>query len=326
MKNKPHASQELYCQFLLAAQNNFTATELSSHIDNLSHDDVTRWLSKTKLKPSYLWQQAKPLIKPQAGYLVCDDSVIGKSRSEKLPLATWQYSGTEHKVVRGVGLVTVLWSQDDEHIPIDFRVYAKAQDGYTKNQHFQDMVRLAHHRGLKPEGVLFDGWYASQANLTLIQSFNWIWITRLKGNRVVNRLQHLEDLTIPEEGLIVELKFVGPIKVFKFIATDGDIEYWATNNLDLESQDIRYTGALRWKIEEYHRGLKQCTGIERCQSRIPRSQRTHIFCSIMAFVSLEKLRLERAISWYEAKRQIIHEAISNYLQAPTIPLAFAENA
>jgi hypothetical protein len=58
--------------------------------------------------------------------------VIGKSRSEKLPLATWQYSGAEHKVVRGVGLVTMLWSQNDAHIPIDFRIYAKAQDGYTK--------------------------------------------------------------------------------------------------------------------------------------------------------------------------------------------------
>lgn len=326
MNNKPHCDKELYCQFLLAAQTNFTATELSSHLDQLSHDDVTRWLKGTKLKPSYLWEQAKPLIKPHVGYFVCDDSVIGKSRSEKLPLAAWQYSGTEHKIVRGVGLVTLLWSQLDEHIPVDFRVYAKSQDGYTKNQHFQAMLTLAHHRGLKPEGVLFDGWYASQANLVLIQSFGWTWLTRLKGNRVINRTQHLEDVHIPEGGLIVELKFVGPTKVFKFMAKDGDIEYWATNDLDLESHDIRQAGALRWKIEEYHRGLKQCTGLERCQARLPRSQRTHIFCSIIAFVSLEKLRLERSISWYQTKRQIIHEAISHYLQTPTIPLAFAENA
>jgi hypothetical protein len=48
MNNKPHCSQKLYCQFLLAAQSNFTATELSSHIKELSHDDATRWLGKTK--------------------------------------------------------------------------------------------------------------------------------------------------------------------------------------------------------------------------------------------------------------------------------------
>jgi hypothetical protein len=123
------------------------------------------------------------------------------------------------------------------------------------------MLTLAQHRGFKPEAVLFDGWYASQANLVLIQSLSWVWITRLKGNRVVNRLHHLEEIDVPETGLIVELKFVGPTKVFKFIAQDGDIEYWVTNNLDLEAKDIRKTTALRWKIEEYHRIIEDSNNV-----------------------------------------------------------------
>ena len=37
----------------------------------------------------------------------------------------------------------------------------------------------------------------------------------------------------------------------------------------------------RWKIEKFHRGVKQVSGIEKCQSRPGRIQRTHIACAIM---------------------------------------------
>lgn len=319
-------SQERYCQFLLAAQQNFTATEMADHLAGVSHDAITRWLAQTKLPPSLLWEQAKPLVDPTAGYLVLDDSVLAKPRSDQLSLAAWQYSGTTHTVIKGVGLITLLWTHRNEHIPLDFRIYAKKHDGYTKNQHFQEMLRLAKHRGLQPKAVLFDTWYASQNNLHTIQEFGWIWITQLRKNRVINYTQHLEELDIPLEGLIVHLKFVGPTKVFKLNATNGDIEYWATNDLEATGDDIRQSGAIRWRIEEYHRGLKQTAGIERCQSRTPRAQRTHIFCSIMAFLSLEKRRLTTGITWYETKRQIIREAITTYLKAPTIELAFVANA
>lgn len=320
--NKQKCNKELYCQFLLAAQANFTATEMADHLSGIAHDSITRWLSHTKLPPALVWQQAKPLVDPKQGYLILDDSVLDKSRSAKQPLAAWQYSGACHDLVQGIGLVTLLWSQQDEHIPLDFRIYAKKHDGYTKNQHFQEMLVLAHHRGLKPQAVLFDAWYAAQINLHLIQSFNWVWITQLRKNRVVNYTQHLADIDISSKGTVVHLKFVGPTKVFKFNANNGDIEYWATNDLSLTSSDISQAGAKRWKIEEYHRGLKQTAGVERCQSRAPRAQRTHIFCSIMAFLSLEKLKLKSSQTWYQIKREIIHTAITNYLKAPTIELAF----
>lgn len=326
MEQKQKCSKELYCNFLLAAQVNFTTTEMAEHLENISHDAVTRWLAKTKLPPSLIWQQAESLIDKNSGYLILDDSVIDKSRSPKLPLAGWQYSGNSHKVVRGLGLITLLWSEHDEHIPLDFRIYSKKQDGFTKNQHFQEMLRLANHRGLKPKAVLFDTWYSSRLNLNTIQSFGWYWITQLRKNRVINKTQHLEELNIPDEGLIVDLKFVGPVKVFKFSVKNNDIEYIATNNLDLSSSDARISGAQRWKIEEYHRGLKQTVGVERCQARIPRSQRTHIFCSIMTFLALEKHRIKTGETWYKTKKDIISDAITSYLRTPTLELAFVKSA
>ena len=36
---------------------------------------------------------------------------------------------------------------------------------------------------------------------------------------------------------------------------------------------------MRWKIEEFHRELKQLTGVEACQCRQARIQRNHIACA-----------------------------------------------
>lgn len=323
LKQTSKCNKEIYCQFLLAAQSNFTGTEMSDHLSGIAHDSVTRWLSKTKLTPSILWEHIEPLVDKSEGYLICDDSLIAKNRSEKLSLAASQYSGAEKKILRGIGLITLLWSKGDEHIPVDYRLYAKREDGYSKNQHFCEMLKLAYHRGLKPKAVVFDSWYASKINLEYIDSLGWTWITQLKANRVVNYHYHLKELDISQEGTIVHLKMYGNVKVFKFIASDGDIEYHATNDLNLSSTDIRRANAKRWKIEEYHRGLKQLCGIEKCQSRTSRSQRTHIFCCILAFLSLEINRLKQGITWYQAKKQIIENAITNYLKKPTIQLVGA---
>ncbi|WP_157209499.1 transposase [Methanosarcina barkeri] len=42
-----------------------------------------------------------------------------------------------------------------------------------------------------------------------------------------------------------------------------------------------------WKIEEYHRGIKQFCGVEKFQARKEESQRAHIMFSLRAFLRLE---------------------------------------
>jgi hypothetical protein len=46
--------KELYCQFLIAAQTNYTATDFATHIDTVAHDAITRFLARTKLTPMTL--------------------------------------------------------------------------------------------------------------------------------------------------------------------------------------------------------------------------------------------------------------------------------
>jgi hypothetical protein len=331
--NKPKCTKDIYCQFLVAAQGDFTATGMEDGFRDsavaLSHDSVTRWQKKTKLTPAQLWPEVEPLVTKDnpdgsSGWLVIDDMTIEKNRSFKLPMSAWHWSGAKHDVARGLNVVNLLWTADgNEHIPVDFRIYSKKEDGMTRNQHVKDMLRLAQHRGLRPEVVVFDTWYGSQANLNLIQDLGWFWFAPLKDNRIVNYTQHLKDLDFSRDemanGKTAHLKLVGEVKVFKFIATDGDIEYWVTNKLNSNMTDMCQARARRWSVEEFHRGLKQTTGIGKCQARNNRAQRNHIFCSIRSFVILEHYRLATGTTWYEAKRQIVRQAIRNWLRQPRIP-------
>jgi hypothetical protein len=263
------------------------------------------------------------MVKKTQGVLVVDDSVLSKQYSQDIALTKWQYSGNEHKVVKGIDLVTLLWTDSSEHIPVDYRIYAPLTDGKTKNQHFQEMIRLASHRGIQPEAIVFDAWYASVANLKTINKLNWTWVTWLRSNRIVDKGEHIKEKTIPAEGLVVHLRAVGMIKVFKIVSPKtGDIEYIATNKLTMTKPDRERVTARRWNIEEYHRGLKQVVGIEKCQARNQRSQRTHIFCAILSFVALERHRLQTGMSWYETKRRIIQNAMRYYLQKPSISFTF----
>lgn len=322
MKNK--ISKELYCQFLIAAQNNFTMTAMADLLQPLSHDKINRWAGNVKLTAATLWEYAKYWVERKPGYLIGDDVVLEKEYGGEIALTSKQYSASDGKFVNGIGLTSLIWSDGDNHIPLDYRIYSKVVDGKTKNDHLREMLKTAKARGLQPKAVLLDCWYASVNNLKAINSFGWIWITEIKKNRIINHNQHLEDIAIPKEGIVVHLRAYGWVKVIKRAVNQNDhLGYLATNDLTLSADAIARGYAERWQIEEYHRGLKQTTGIEECQARVARIQRNHIFCSVLAFLTLEVKRITDGTSWYQAKYSIVKDAIRIYLKSPTIYLDYA---
>jgi hypothetical protein len=146
---------------------------------------------------------------------------------------------------------------------LDYRFYEKNVDGATKNDHFRSMLEGAKQRGFGPQCVVFDSWYSSLENLKLIRTYDWIWLTRLKRNRQVNpdntSNRPLWEVEIVSAGTVVHLKGYGFVKVFKIVAPNGDIDYWATNDLKLSELKRLQWAEFGWAIEEYHRGLKQCS-------------------------------------------------------------------
>jgi hypothetical protein len=259
------------------------------------------------------------MIDRTIGYLVVDDTVLDKPYASQIPFVKKQYSGKHHRVVKGIGLVNLLWSEGTKFIPIDYRIYHPDGDGKTKNDHAREMLFSAKRRAFSPQYVLIDSWYTSVDNLKMIDRQRWKWIGELKSNRLVSvvkgyylAVSELDWTATPVHK--VWLKAYGFILVSKTVTPHGDVAYIATNDMsvsDIETLKNHYS--YRWTIETFHRGIKQCCGIERCYSTVERSQRNHILCAFLAFLRLEWRRIQSAVSWYEQKWSITRSAVTAYL-------------
>ncbi len=135
--------------------------------------------------------------------LVLDDSTLDKPYAEQMDLVTRHWSGKHGTVVKGINLLSLLWTDGEARLPCDFRIYNKDEDGLSKNDHFRAMLRIAKERGFNPGLVAFDSWYASLKNLKLLRTLQWCWFCRLQKNRQVDpdgagnwNSPHLVDIEI----------------------------------------------------------------------------------------------------------------------------------
>ncbi len=325
--SEPKVHPDDCMQFLIATPRTYTATEAAKVHPDLpdppAHDAFTRLLHRLEPDAEALWRESRHHVRLDDGVLVIDDSTLDKPYAKSIELVTRHWSGKHHAVVRGINLVTLLWTDGDRNVPCDYRLYDEA-DGVTKNGHFAAMVTAAHARGFRPRCVAFDGWYGSLNNLKLIGALGWAWLTRLESNRLVNLDRQgtgaVSATAIAPAGTEVWLPGLGLVKVFGIVAPNGDTAYWATNDLGMTGLERVRVADCGWSIEHYHRGVKQCTGIERCQCRSARAQRNHIGLALRAFLRLEVHCFARGVSWVEAKGSIIRDAVRAYLEQPHIRL------
>ena len=326
--NPPKCHELDYIHFLIAAQRVFSSVEAArthpAEERAPAHDAYTRLLKRLPPDSEKLWREVKPLVNRRAGVLVIDDTTLDKPYASQMALVSRHWSGKHQRVVKGINLISLVWTDGNCRLPCDFRLYHKAQDGLSKNDHFQQMVQQANQRGFMPDLVAFDSWYSGLPNLKLLRSLNWPWLTQLKSNRRVSldRSGHraIREIFIPVQGCLAHLKGHGWVKVFRTVGTNGDAEFWATSQLDMTLEQAAFFALDAWQVEVYHRGLKQYTGIERGQYRLEISQRNHIGLALRAFVRLEVHRLHTGISLFEAKASIIRSAIRQYLAQPFITL------
>ena len=327
-----------YINFLVAAQRVFTCTEASrsqpaaergddddDDDDRPAHDAFTRLLERIPPDTEALWSEARRLVNLDGGVMVMDDTTLDKPYAEKMDLVTYHWSGKHHDVVKGINLITTLWTNGRRLIPCDFRVYDKPFGGEGKNEHFREMLTTAKERGFEPRYVLFDSWYSSSLdNLKHIRGLGWRWLTRLKENRMVNPDGKgnvpIGSVQVPPEGRVVHLRGYGFVRVFRTVSRDGDAEYWASDDLYMKEGAREELAGKAWGIEVYHRGIKQCCGVERAHVRKAVEQRNHISLSLRAFLRLELHRLRTGTSWYETKTSLVRGAIRSYLSNPTLLL------
>lgn len=308
-------SKNLYCTFLRVTSQRYSASSLSEVAPTpLSHDSISRWLTQAKCQPKDIWKEVSDHVLSTNGIIAVDDSVLNKSRSNKIELVRWQYSGTEHDIVKGIGMVNFLWvDENNEVCPINVRIWEPKEDGKTKNDHVREVLKLAKERKVRPEAVVADSWYGSLDNLKCIRDLGWNWVMGLKRNRVVDKGEKLEKLNIPDEGLKVHLRGYGWIHVFRFVAKNSRTDYFGTNIESPSRDQIKSFVRKRWEIEVFHRELKQTCGLECSQARTSRTQRNHIVLSVMSWIKKADVRRKLNFSMYQQEWNILKTAISQQM-------------
>lgn len=65
-----------YCQYLISSQKNYTLTNFSEYLADLSQNMINRYLRNEHLTPSLVWEHTQPTIcQNENEFLVFDDSI-----------------------------------------------------------------------------------------------------------------------------------------------------------------------------------------------------------------------------------------------------------
>jgi hypothetical protein len=219
---------------------------------------------------------------------------------------------------------------------VDYRLFDPEGDGLTKHDHAPQMLEGAlHGRGFAPAWVTRDTWYAALALLKWLDRHGQRFAVPVRCDRQVSvcpgGYQRVDRLSWSKEqlqqGQEVWLRGFGRVRCFRLVVKKGDTEEWdflVTNDLEVkDSETIRQVLQARWRIEQYHRELKQLSGIELCQARQGRSQRNRIWCVIRVWLALWQRSPELGQSVYAVKQGLLDEYLRRQLQRPTIPIGVA---
>lgn len=278
---------ELYSDYLICNAGGYaTAIGLSAMIDgDVSHDQITRFLSGEKQSSKELWLKVKSVVRQieaEDGVLIFDDSIAEKEWTDGSDLICWHYNHCKNRNVKGINLLSALYYANDVSIPVGFELITKPEQldkngtlkrksGKTTNELLRDMVDVNVRNQLKFLYVLIDSWFASQETFEHILKQEKHFVAALKSNRLValsledkkeRRFVHVNELNLSEKQAVR-----GYLKGFDhevllvrrlFKNKDG-----STGRLDLVCSDLTCNGEQvaaiyekRGKVEEYHKSLK----------------------------------------------------------------------
>ena len=139
--------------------------------------------------------------------------------------------------------------------------------------------------------------------------------------------QSLDTLQPPaggwSRGVEIRLKEVPfGVKLFKLVATNGDIEWVITNHsaTRLNREMVIDAVQVRWQVEEFHRSFKQLTGSEKCPCRKALAQRNQLTCCHLAWISLRQHARAIGRTIYQAAALPWAEWLRQQLQDSSIPV------
>ena len=129
----------MYMGFLMSEPKHANCTRLAE-VSNISHDSVNRFLLREKYEPHDLFVESAKELHLTGGILSVDDTTLDKPYSHHMALVGYFGSGKHHKVVKGISLITMYYTdRNGVHLPVHYRIYDHSENT-TKNDYFQDML------------------------------------------------------------------------------------------------------------------------------------------------------------------------------------------
>ena len=337
---------DIYSDYLLSSFGPTTATGLARLLGGaLSHDEITRLLAGEE-QSSVWWQRVKPLVRQHEradGVLIFDDSIEEKPYTDENDLICWHYDHSKDRNVKGINFLTALYHNGEVSLPVAFQLIAKtetyveAKSGRTKRrspqtkiEYYRAMVTACVHNQLRFRYVLNDSWYASVENMKLVKAeLERDFIMALKSNRKValsaaakaaGQFQPVSTLATLE-GTVCEVWLEGltfPLFCAKqgFTNEDGSTGtlYLVTSDGTLDFLTLTTIYQKRWKIEEYHRSLKQNAALAKSPTRTVTTQTNHFVAAHYAYDKREMLKVATKLNHYALKTKLYLSALQHAYQ------------
>ena len=79
----------------------------------------------------------------------------------------------------------------------------------------------------------------------------------------------------------------------------------------LSCNDIITIYKKRWKVEEFHKSLKQNASLEKSPTKTARTQSNHFFASMCAYVKLEILRCRKNLNHFALKARLYYNCLKS---------------
>ncbi len=337
---------EIYSDYLIASFGLTTATGLSKLLDGeISHDKITRFLSSEKKTSKDLWQIVKPLVREierDDAALILDDSIEEKPYTDENDIVCWHFDHSKGAGVKGINFISCLYQVKDISIPIGFELVRKTEayidpkDGkqkrrspISKNQMARSQIESAIGNKVKFRFVLFDVWFASSENMRFILAHGKHFICPLKSNRKValsltdkkqGRWHKLDTLEIElnTTRLIYLEGLETPVLLVKQVFTNEDgktaVQYLISSNTKLSKTDITTNYQKRWRVEEYHKSLKQNVSLEKSPTQTETTQTNHFFAALCGYVKLERLKIKTKQNHFALKSKLYLKALLSAFQ------------
>ena len=120
-------------------------------------------------------------------------------------------------------------------------------------------------------------------------------------------LEH-EVLAWCKERLVYLRSVKQAVLVVKQIFTNKDGSqgclYLVSSDTSLNYEQITTIYKRRWKVEEYHKSLKQNTSLGASPTKTPHTQANHFFASMLAYIKREALKIKCSIGHFRLKAQL----------------------